>query len=46
MKREFKDCPECGEEDGLMTVTTQTDILIEKKIYKCDTCTYQPRLGL
>lgn len=44
MEREFKDCPNCGEKDGLMTVITKTDIYTEKKIYKCDTCTYQPKL--
>lgn len=46
MKREFKDCPKCGEKDGLMTITTKNEIYIEKKIFKCKTCEYQPRLGL
>jgi len=46
MKREFKDCPKCGEKDGIVTTTTQNDLFIEKRIYKCDTCPYQPKLGL
>jgi len=46
MKREFKDCPICGEKDGLMTITSQDDMMITKKIFKSDTCTYQPKIGL
>ncbi|MFL0096023.1 hypothetical protein [Tenacibaculum maritimum] len=46
MKQEWKDCPKCGEKDGLETITVKTDMYIQRRILKCDTCSYQPQYGL
>lgn len=44
MKRTFKDCPKCGEKDGLETIIVRTDMFIQMRVLKCDTCPYQPEL--
>lgn len=46
MKRTFKDCPKCGEKDGIKTIVDETDRYIEITVFKCDTCPHQPEFTL